>query len=163
MIAQTQRAWQGNGFLPVHAIYLFWGGFGTIWACITTILFWICFVPPVFSHVMQTAVVETEAADFAGRTLRVARSFCIDRDITVAIQAEFRDGLVFQLPDLHASYAMGCHTAIINLQVPSSLPAGHYLYRMTMEYDINPMRRGRTEFPDIDLELEAGTVKVIRR
>jgi len=163
MIAQTRRGWQGNGLLPVHEIYLFWSGFGAIWACITTILFWICYVPPVFSNVSQVALVETESVYSDKGTIRVARSFCIDRDIAVAIRAEFRDGLIFQLPDLHASYRMGCHAAVINLRLPASLPSGRYKYRMTMEYDINPMRRGRTGFPEIDLELEAGTVRVIPR
>jgi hypothetical protein len=56
------------------------------------------------------------------------------------LQKMFVDGLVFNAEENKAEFHKGCYTQVIELKIPSTLPAGKYKLRTVATYRINPLR-----------------------
>jgi len=122
-----------------------------VWLTIGVVLYWLAYAPPAFSGLVQNATADDVLPP--GQPLLVQRKFCLGYDVTLRVHREFQDGVVFTLPDIITTMQKGCHDMTVEIDVPHSLPAGAYLYRVTVEYDATPLRRHVVRFPDVHFVL----------
>ena len=122
-----------------------------VWTIIGVVLYWLTYAPAAFSGVVQNATIDDVLAP--GQPLLVQRKFCLGYDVTMRVHRAFQDGVVFGLPDVVTTMQKGCHDMTVEIDVPHSLPAGAYVYRVAVAYDATPLRRHVVQFPDVHFVL----------
>lgn len=92
------------------------------------------------------------AAYRPGESMHISRRICWNSIRPYATRRAFLDHIVYTLTDFHsAEPALGCHDVGTNIEVPPGLPEGNYVYRVWLDFDINPIRSMRVVMPDINL------------
>ena len=68
----------------------------------------------------------------------------------------FVDSLIFEVPaETVAPKAVGCKVIQVNTQVPTALPAGKYVLKITYSYQVNPIKK-------VDIMTETQGFTIIR-
>lgn len=75
-----------------------------------------------------------------GDTLRYTFEYCKHSSQLPEVKREFVDGIIFVSTDSRANVRVGCGTAISQVYVPDTLPPGEYTLRITVKYQVNPLR-----------------------
>lgn len=119
-----------------------------IWALVALTVVWLLWSPIALS-VDKTGAPPTEMVVTPGQVIRFGRRICVDRDLTVLIAREFRDGVIYTLPNIQVKLLKGCQKDMAELVVPSRLPPGAYKYQETLYYHSSPLRVLWLEMPEI--------------
>jgi hypothetical protein len=77
----------------------------------------------------------------AGDTLTYHFKYCKHTDLTPKIQRDYVDGIIFKSSNTFSLAKKGCGTVYINEKVPETLPGGYYYLQVTIEYQVNPIRK----------------------
>lgn len=66
--------------------------------------------------------------------------YCKYTDKKPELSKYFVDGIVFKAEEARSEFVKGCHTSLISLKIPSTLPPGRYQLRTVATYKLNPIR-----------------------
>jgi len=134
-------------------VLLLWITLSLAWTIMLLVLFWASYTPADFENLGREAPGSYNTYVTSGQTFSVSRSFCLERDVEAVVRQEFRDGVIYYLPDYFTVFRKGCHNHLVQVKIPAALPAGKYYYRVTIEYQVNPLRKLAVRFPDIELSV----------
>lgn len=85
-----------------------------------------------------------------GERMVITRHVCRTSAAPYVTHRAFVDGVVYALPDFPTvGFSLGCQDVSIDVTIPETLPPGRYVYRMSTDFRINPLRTWRVDLPDI--------------
>lgn len=76
-----------------------------------------------------------------GETLRIKFVICKNRDLRERVVGRFIDGVIFSVPENQSNFEPICYdTYLTGISIPTTLPAGDYIYEEQVFYQVNPIR-----------------------
>jgi len=66
--------------------------------------------------------------------------YCKFTDISPELKREFVDGIVLTAENITPLLEKGCRAQSIPILIPDTLPEGHYQLRITLFYEMNPIK-----------------------
>lgn len=81
-------------------------------------------------------------AFYPGETMAIEREQCSDGAKPVAVYRYFEDHLVHTLQLSGGLSFVGCAKHQFTVELPKVLPYGPYTYKVTVEYNVNPLKHG---------------------
>lgn len=115
--------------------------------CATLISYWLFIQPSeILTNVNEPVVINNSMSNIvtAGQPMIVTRSFCVLNDkIKGHVICSFTNHLVYQLPDTSThdfGKGIGCTKKQYIIDIPVVLPSDNYEYRVTINYEINPIK-----------------------
>jgi hypothetical protein len=93
----------------------------------------------------------------AGSTMTLSRYFCINTtDHNGKVSRAFINHVVYELPDTNTTVfksSPGCQRRDYVIDVPAVLPTGEYVYKVRIEYHINPLKSRTFELTPVKLKV----------
>lgn len=112
--------------------------------------------PRVLESQLRGPVGEYKYQFKAGENLYVYRKFCVDRVVTGDVDIEVinkETSEYFYLGTRAAGARKGCTERTAITRLPLALRPGIYMYRATIQYNVNPLRTVVYEVPEIEFEV----------
>ena len=66
--------------------------------------------------------------------------YCKNEEYPAKVRKDFVDGIIFQMESPKSTLPTGCHSIVVPLPIPETLPPGMYKVRITAIYRVNPIR-----------------------
>jgi len=85
--------------------------------------------------------------------ISIERVVCLSRPVWGTVSASFVDGVIYHIPSFDVRFNAGCTSYAGVLQVPHSLPAGAYHYRVSIDFKVNPLATAHVTLPDIAMDV----------
>ena len=128
-------------------------GIAMIWILVGLAWFWLVYPLPALKLDTANEPVLEDFVVSRDQPLQIKHSFCSDHKLTAVVHREFRDGVIYTMPESSIVIPEGCHREVIQLSIPHSLPPGPYVYRETLSYQADPLRRLLLQLPEVRFTL----------
>jgi hypothetical protein len=89
-----------------------------------------------FSNVQYFTPLGSKIAD----GISFEQTTCTSKSLTITYTPQFSDDIIFAEPSQSITYKKGCTTAMVLLKVPDELPNGKYVYTISANIPLNPIR-----------------------
>lgn len=124
------------------ALFLNCISFGTIFvtfAVLGLVMFWL--LMPYTPLVINQRPIEiiTKSVEKGGFLL-YKLDYCKYTEKEAVVRTDFKDGILFSLPDITDKSVPGCKVQVVGQMVPETLPKGDYILTLDFVYEVNPIR-----------------------
>jgi hypothetical protein len=102
--------------------------------------FYLLFYPVKTIEFKQQPLIVLDKEIQKGEDLQYVSEYCKYIDKPAWVSRYFIDGLVFTLDPITTDMPIGCHTKIVSIKIPETLPKGTYSFKVVATYTINPLR-----------------------
>jgi hypothetical protein len=108
---------------------------------LSVVLFWMFYPYNVIeSSPKPYKIVESGKTAYQGGVLSYEYDYTKFIDAPVTVRKQFVDGIIFECPSLFTYKPLGTGHVHAQIEIPETLPPGHYSLRIIATYKVNPIR-----------------------